>query len=80
MQSLLESGSDEAAHPGVFLLERAIDAVDSVDASGPDCMVEAFRGWSVTDAFCIEVLQPLLERFPSDVLSLTTGWATTESR
>ena len=80
VQSLLEYGSDEAAHLGVFLLGRAIDAVDSVDASGLDCMVEAFRGWSVTDAFCIEVLQPLFERFPSDVLSLTASWATAESR
>ncbi|MBN1859279.1 DNA alkylation repair protein [Candidatus Bipolaricaulota bacterium] len=77
--SLLEYGSDEAAHLAVFLLGHVIDTVDTVDADALSSMLERFRGWSVTDAFCIEVLQPLLERFPSDVLSMTTRWSTTAS-
>jgi len=79
-QCLLEHGSDEAAHLGVFLLAFSIDDAKSLDANALDSMVGVFRGWSVTDAFCIEVLQPLLERFTSDVLSLIAGWATAGSR
>ena len=79
-QRFLEYGSDEAAHLGVFLLAASIDDATFVDAHALDSMVEAFRGWSVTDAFCIEVLQPLLARYTSDVLSLTAGWATARCR
>lgn len=79
-QRFLEYGSDEAAHLGVFLLAFSIDTAQSVDTSALDSMVGAFRGWSVTDAFCIEVLQPLLERFTPDMLSLISGWATAGSR
>ncbi|MFC2095669.1 DNA alkylation repair protein [Candidatus Bipolaricaulota bacterium] len=75
VQHLLNDGSYEAAHLGVFLLGLAIDCVDFVDAKALDSIVGAFRGWSVTDAFCIEVLQPLFTRFTSDVLSLIAGWA-----
>lgn len=77
---LLDYGSDEAAHLGVFLLGLSPAALKSVDVEVLDTMVGAFRGWSVTDAFCVEVLQPLLLRFTSDVLSLIAGWATAESR
>jgi len=80
ISALLDYGSDEAAHLGVFLLGRTIDSVGAVDADALGLMVERFRGWSVTDAFCIEVLQPLLERYPADVLSMTTEWATAASR
>jgi len=78
--SLLEYGSDEAAHLAVFLLGRTVDSIESVAADVLGSMVERFRGWSVTDAFCIEVLQPLLERYPAAVLSMTTHWATAASR
>ncbi len=72
---LLEYGSDEAAHLAVFLLGRTIDSIDSVDANMLRAIVDRFRGWSVTDAFCIEVMQPLLERFPAEVLSMTADWS-----
>jgi len=78
--SLLAYGSDEAAHLAVFLLGRTIGSVDRVDEKALTHMVGLLRGWSVTDAFCIEVLQPLLERFPSEVLSMTACWSTEESR
>ena len=78
--SLLEYGSDEAAHLAVFLLGRTIDSVDPVDANMLGAVVDRFRGWSVTDAFCIEVLQPLLERFPTEVLSMTARWSTAGCR
>ncbi|MBE0635131.1 DNA alkylation repair protein [Candidatus Bipolaricaulota bacterium] len=80
IQHLLDYGSDEAAHLGVFLMAHAIDDVQAVDAPVFDAIVEAFRGWSVTDAFCIEVLQPLLLRFPAAILSLTAVWAQAENR
>jgi 3-methyladenine DNA glycosylase AlkD len=78
VQRLLEQGSNKAAHLGVFLLGLSVHDSTFVDAVALDSMVGAFRGWSVTDAFCIEVMQPLLERFTSDVLSLTADWATSE--
>jgi 3-methyladenine DNA glycosylase AlkD len=79
VQGLLEYGTNRAAHLGVFLLGLSIHDASFVDTVALDSMVEAFRGWSVTDAFCIEVMQPLLERFTSDVLSLTVDWAAAES-
>jgi len=80
VQGLLEYGSDRAAHLGVFLLGSSTRNVHFVDAQALDFMVGAFQGWSVTDAFCIEVLQPLLKRFTSEVLSLIADWATAESQ
>ena len=80
VQDLLEYGSDRAAHLGVFLLGSSTRNVHFVDAQALDFMVGAFQGWSVTDAFCIEVLQPLFEGFTSEVLSLIAGWAVAESQ
>lgn len=77
---LLDFGMDEAAHLGVFLLGLSVDDFTSVDAGGLDSIIGAFRGWSVTDAFCIEVLQPLLKRFATDILAITANWATADSR
>lgn len=80
VQRLLNYGSDEMAHLSVFLLASSVDDIAVVDARALDSMIGAFRGWSVTDAFCIEVMQPLLERFTSDVLAVTDDWATDTSR
>ena len=80
VQHLLNYGSDEMAHLGVFLLSSSVDDMATVDVRALDSMIGAFRGWSVTDAFCIEVLQPLLEQYTTDVLALLADWATAESR
>lgn len=80
VQQSLVHGSNRVAHLGVFLLGLSIHEATFLDAPALDAMVSAFRGWSVTDAFCIEVLQPLLIRFPSELLSLTERWAQNQNQ
>lgn len=77
---LLDHGSDEAAHLGIFLLGKTIDRFDRSVLRALGQMVESFRGWSVTDAFCIEVLQSILRRDPDATIRTLEEWSTSSSR
>ncbi len=79
VQALLDYGTDRVAHLGVFMLGLSIHQATTFDVATLGAMVDAFRGWSVTDAFCIEVLQPLLIRFTADALSMTERWSQSEN-
>lgn len=72
---LLGHGSDEAAHLGACLCGKTVQDWSMLNARHLTSMVRSFKGWSVTDLFCIEVLQPLLRRFPEALLELLSAWA-----
>lgn len=77
---LLDHGSNEAAHLAVFLLGLTISDARSFDRPNLETVIDRFRGWSVTDAFCIEVLQPLLRAFPDAMLRMIDAWADASNR
>jgi len=77
---LLAQGSDEAAHLGGCLLSQTVKHWSVLDRKLLDCAVRAFKGWSITDLFCIEVLQPLLLRFPEHLLAMLQAWADDDLR
>ena len=80
VQRSQEDGRYEVAHLGVFLMGCTIEQTQVVVLHDLTSLIQRFAGWSVTDAFCIEVLQPLLRRQPTDMLDLMAAWSGAESR
>jgi len=80
VQYLLTDGRYEMAHLGIFLLGLTIDKQESVNLADLDTLIALFTGWSVTDAFCIEVLQPLLIRNPAEMKEVLDAWSMAASR
>jgi len=76
---LLGQGSDEAAHIGLLLLGRNLDAHDTFPIRALDRFAGALRDWAATDTFCTNVLHPLLLREPERVLPLLDQWTTARS-
>jgi 3-methyladenine DNA glycosylase AlkD len=43
-----------------------------------DNFLEYFRGWGNVDLFCSEIMRPLLEEYPTEVINLLQNWNKTE--
>jgi len=64
----------------VFLLGRTIDRFDAPPLAEIGRLVESFLGWAATDAFRIEVLQPLLRRWRAPTSRTLEAWASSSCR
>ena len=77
---LLVEGVGEAGHAGIWVVAVGERELSPRDFSALDRLVDSFQGWSHVDDFCASVLQPLLIRFPGEVVALLDGWTRSPNR
>jgi 3-methyladenine DNA glycosylase AlkD len=73
-ERLLDSEMLEEPSLGVHLWAVSVDQLGPEHFSNLDCGLEHFNSWGTTDGFCVNVLQPLLRKYPSGVLTLLRQW------
>jgi hypothetical protein len=61
------------------VLELSAKELDPTDFDYLDEHLNHFRGWGPTDDFCINVLQPLLWKYPGQTLELLQQWNRSEN-
>jgi 3-methyladenine DNA glycosylase AlkD/predicted nucleotidyltransferase len=61
------------------VLELSAKELDPSDFAYLDEHLNHFRGWGPTDDFCINVLQPLLWKYPGQTLELLQQWNRSEN-
>jgi len=64
---------------GNHLLELSVNSLDPFHLPVFDEFLRDFTNWGTTDWFCIRVLQPLLSRFPAEVIGLLREWNRSEN-
>jgi 3-methyladenine DNA glycosylase AlkD len=76
-----KSGNSTLTHLGVHLLRLSVreGILGPAHFGFLDEFLENFRGWGNTDLFCGAVLQPLLEVYTGEVLSLLRRWNISEN-
>ena len=77
---LLGAGIEEQAQVANYLLSLSTDALEPTEFEWLDRCVDRFHSWSVTDDFCINVLQPLLWRHTEEILQLLEKWTRSDNR
>ncbi|MGI6524564.1 MAG: DNA alkylation repair protein [Bdellovibrionota bacterium] len=65
---------EETVLAGNFILQTNIDSLGVDHLAFLDRALNYFNSWSTIDDFCIDVLQPLLNRYPQEVLKLISNW------
>ena len=71
---LYKSSYSEDALFANYILSESLDEFTPKDFSYLNKALACFSGWGATDDFCTRVLQPLLEKYPKQVLSLLKKW------
>jgi hypothetical protein len=74
-----ESGYGGQMSFGVALLKLNVKEMRPNDFCVLETVGDCLNNWGSVDAFCAEVLQPLLSKFPSEVLQLLRRWNGAES-
>jgi 3-methyladenine DNA glycosylase AlkD len=64
---------------GNSVLSLSTKELSPSDYSYLDEHLNHFRGWGPTDDFCINVLQPLLWKYPEQTLALIRDWNRSEN-
>lgn len=59
---------------GNFVLQNRIECITKSKLSFLDKSLDYFCSWSTVDNFCIDILQPLLLKYPNEVLLLLEKW------
>ena len=67
-------GVEEAILAGNFILQTNIGCLGVAHLTFLDHALNCFNSWSTIDNFCIDVLQPLLIKYPQEALNLITNW------
>ncbi len=73
-RKLYSTRIEEFAMAGNYVLEIKSDCIDTKQLSYLDKNLNYFRSWSTIDDFCIDVLQPVLVRFPKETIELLKKW------
>jgi 3-methyladenine DNA glycosylase AlkD/predicted nucleotidyltransferase len=71
---LVLNGYAEPANLANSILSWAVQELSPDDFSYLDAHVRCFHSWGNCDDFCLNVLQPLLFRYPEPVLALLHDW------
>jgi 3-methyladenine DNA glycosylase AlkD len=74
-EALLAEHVGEMGYSGIHILSLSVDELDPGHFDYLDRIVDHFRGWSDVDYFCIDVMQPLLWRYPQESIALHEAWA-----
>ncbi len=65
---------EEITLAGSFILKNRIDCIDKSKLKLLDNFLDNFYSWSTIDNFCIDVLQPLLLKYPQEILLFLKKW------
>jgi 3-methyladenine DNA glycosylase AlkD len=65
---------------GIYVIALSVDELGPEHFDKLDRMVDDFRSWSQVDYLCGDVLQPLLYKYESEVLSMLKKWNTSSNR
>ncbi|MBI2640097.1 MAG: DNA alkylation repair protein [Candidatus Sungbacteria bacterium] len=73
-QMLYKDRIEETILVGNFVLQNKFDCIGKSDLSFLDKILDYFCSWSTIDDFCIDVLQPILLKYPNDTLRFLKRW------
>jgi 3-methyladenine DNA glycosylase AlkD len=73
-EMLYEENIEEMVLAGSFLLQNKIDCIGKSELAFLDRILEHFCSWSTIDDFCVDVLQPVLLKYPKETLVLLKKW------
>ena len=65
---------EETTLAGNFVLQSRINCIDKEQLSFLDKILDYFTSWSQTDDLCVDVLQTILLKFPSETLLMLKKW------
>ena len=71
---LLKNAFEEPKHIGIGLIAMSLHALPPSRFDLLDELMGRCNSWSITDSFSLDVMQPLLERFPARTLALLRQW------
>lgn len=64
---------------GNYVLQNKIDCIGKSELLFLDKVLDYFCSWSTIDDFCIDVLQPILLKYPNDTLRFLKKWNQSKS-
>lgn len=64
----------EPIFAGTFVLENRLDCLDKKWLPFFDKILECFISWATIDDFCVDVLQPVLLKYPKETLRFLKKW------
>ncbi|MDP3770335.1 MAG: DNA alkylation repair protein [bacterium] len=73
-QMLYKDKIEETILAGNFVLQNKIDCIGKSELPFLDKALDCFCSWSTIDDFCIDVLQPVLLKYPKDTLRFLKKW------
>lgn len=78
-QMLYRDKIEDTILAGNFVLQNKIDCIGKTELSFLDKALNHFCSWSTIDDFCIDVLQPVLLKYPEDTLRFLKKWNQSKS-
>lgn len=73
-QMLYKDRIEDTILAGNFVLQNKIDCIGKEQLPFLDKVLDNFCSWSQIDDFCIDVLQPVLLKYPIDTLRFLKKW------
>lgn len=73
-QKLYSSRIEEYTLVGNYVLQQKLECLTAEELPYLDKNLDNLVSWSTTDGFCIDVLQPLLLRYPKAVFRMLKKW------
>lgn len=73
-QMLYKAKIEDTILAGNFVLQNKIDCIGKEQLPFLDKALDNFCSWSQIDDFCIDVLQPVLLKYPNDTLRFLKKW------
>ena len=78
-QMLYKNKIEDTTLAGNFVVQNKIDCIGTSELPFLDKALDHFCSWSTIDDFCIDVLQPILLKYPNDTLRLLKTWNQSKS-
>ena len=78
-RKFFESGYGEQATFGISLIEMSLKEINPKFFFRFDEFLSYFNNWATTDWFCFRVIQPLLNKYPNEMLKLLKKWNLSEN-
>ena len=78
-QMLYKDKIEDTILAGNFVLQNKIDCIGKSELPLLDKALDSFCSWSTIDDFCIDVLQPILLKYPNDMLRFLKKWNQSKS-
>jgi 3-methyladenine DNA glycosylase AlkD len=79
-EELLSQHIGELGHAGIHVLALSAGELGPGNFTFLDRQIDHFRGWSHVDHYCVDVMQPLLWRYPHESVALHESWTGAENK